>query len=168
MLAKYDEKFLRRFWGNIGPITSRCWDWIGAKRGMGYGTIRLSADAGECQQLRSNRVAWEVLNGKEIPDGMCVCHCCDNPGCVNPDHLFLGTHANNMADMASKGRSTCGEKHSRAILSDSDVLRIVSLSSGNRSQRSIASEFKVSEQAVSHIVTGRRWSHLTGIKSKEG
>lgn len=86
-----------RFWKKVQK-TNSCWTWIGCKNRTGYGIIRL-----EPRNLRAHRVSWELVNGP-IPDGMHVLHRCDNPTCVNPAHLYLGTQKDNIQDAASKGR----------------------------------------------------------------
>lgn len=93
-----------RFWCKVRK-TAGCWFWIAARFQQGYGVFQ---DEGKA--LRAHRVSWEMAHGK-IPAGMHVLHTCDNPSCVRPDHLFIGTNADNMRDRDSKGRQAKGERH---------------------------------------------------------
>lgn len=88
-----------RFWEKVDK-TGDCWEWTGFKNRQGYGQFQVSTKNGQ----PAHRVSFELANGK-IPDGMHVCHKCDNPPCVRPDHLFLGTPSDNMKDMVKKGRN---------------------------------------------------------------
>lgn len=96
-----------RFWKRVDRVErpDACWLWKGTKTRLGYGQIGADAQPGIYRPavLYAHRVAWELANGP-IPTGLFVCHRCDTPGCVRPDHLFLGTQTDNMRDAAKKGR----------------------------------------------------------------
>lgn len=133
-----------------------CWVWPGAKSLDGYGIASLGKRKA---RRRAHRVAFIEAVG-DIPAGMVVCHRCDNPPCVNPDHLFLGTQAENMADMRAKGRSkqVVGRKginHWRSQLSDDEVQRLRARFAAGESRRGMASEYGTSTQTIWRIATGR-------------
>ena len=142
----------QRFWANVrrgGP--DECWNWIGKTRG-GYGYLR------NLKRVMAHRFSWEIHNNT-IPEEQCVCHHCDNPGCVNPSHLFLGTHADNMADKRKKGRQSRfpGSANQQAKLNESKVLEI---RNAVGTQREIGLSFGISNQLVSRIRRGECWTHL--------
>lgn len=116
---KLTKKDLVRFWSKVdknGPIQphmeSPCWLWTAAKSSTGYGQIWFKKT-----RIKTHRTAWLIVKGG-ILNGICVCHRCDNPACVNPDHLFLGSHADNMHDMAAKGRHGSQTKPERRARGD--------------------------------------------------
>lgn len=140
-----------RLLGNVRLNTgTECWECPSAPDGE-YGRIRVDG-----KQHLSHRVSWELHRGV-IPDGMFVCHRCDNPRCINPEHLFLGTHSANMADMSRKGRrrgitAVFGEQHGRAKITDADVIAI---RSSGASAKDLALEYGVSDRHIRHIRAGK-------------
>lgn len=128
-----------------------CWVWRRGKSGlMGYGKFR---------GLKAHRVAWERAHGP-IPAGLFVCHRCDNPPCVNPAHLFLASHAENMADMVAKGRQfdQRGEGNPNAILSKEQVARLRRAASLGASVRELARRYGISKTQTHRIITRQRWA----------
>lgn len=131
-----------------------CWEWTGSKSAFGYGMRR----AGPSETGYVHRLVFEAIFGP-IPDGLCVLHRCDNPPCFRPDHLFLGTHADNNADAAAKGRTARGTRRS-ARLTESDVRAIRSRQRSGEEQQTLAHAFGVGEATVSNIVRRRTWAWL--------
>ena len=95
------QPWQERFWQKVQKIKDACWKWNGTKFDTGYGAFWRNG-----KQCHVVRLMWEITNG-DIKQGLFVCHHCDNPNCVNPDHLFLGTQKDNMHDCIAKGRHTC-------------------------------------------------------------
>ena len=105
---------LRRFFSNVRiSEPDACWEWIGSKYTVGYGQFSIPVDGRNRTMVGAHRFAWALAFGK-TPKGMFVCHHCDNPPCVRPDHLFLGTHTENIRDMLRKGRGRWRQQKSRA------------------------------------------------------
>lgn len=138
-----------------------CWEWKGSSTEGGYGHYAgRTLSTGRRPTCLAHRASWEITMGA-IPDGLLVCHRCDNPPCVNPDHLFVATHAENMADMVRKGRKPKGVQHRDARLTEYDVLRIREINAAGRlSQKAIGKLFSVSAGHVSAIVCRTKWKHI--------
>jgi hypothetical protein len=132
----------------------RCWEWSGARLPRGYGVIRVHGE-----QMKAHRYAWQLFCGP-IPDGLWVLHRCDNPPCVNPKHLFLGTHADNVADKVAKGRHTKGEQFRQAKLTDAAVHQIRTLRAQGMSIHNIGRRFGIGKSSVSRIVRRQSWRHV--------
>lgn len=133
---------------------SGCWIWQGSKSGgTGYGHFNKFK-----QTLSAHRVAYQIWNGS-IPDGMCVLHMCDVRACCNPEHLFLGTHADNVADKVSKDRQSAGrgERHGKSKLTERAVKVIRVRFVDGASHGKLAARYMVSKSAIRHIVTNRTW-----------
>jgi hypothetical protein len=163
-MKKY-KCWIERFWADVdrrGP--DECWNWTG-RICRGYGSFYRDG-----KSTVASRVAYQLEVGA-IPPKMCVCHHCDNKRCVNPAHLFLGTHAENMGDMSAKGRTarTCGERNGQAKLSEADVRSIKGRLTGRRGEQTeLAAEYGVNPSTISDIAVGRNWGHVlvtTGEKS---
>lgn len=132
---------------------SGCWEWKGTlSEGRGVVTIGGRRDY-------AYRVAFEVWSGP-IPEGLFVCHDCDNPRCINPAHLFAGTHDDNVADMVSKDRSIHGTRNHYAVLEPDAVTQIRKLLSAGITQDAISRQFNVARTTVSAISTGRSWRRV--------
>jgi hypothetical protein len=142
--------------------TSGCWIWTGSRSSTGtdggYGELRYNN-----KLYHVHRLSWSIHNKQEIPSNMEVCHECDMPPCFNPDHLFLGTHKDNMQDMARKGRSGIlrGTDSLSAKLNEEKVLEIRRIhSEGSLGYRKLATMFGVDRSTIRSIVIREKWTHI--------
>lgn len=146
----------QRFWAKVerGP---GCWEWLCGTNAYGYGRVRFNGRA----QL-AHRVAWQIENGP-ISNGAHVCHSCDNPLCVRPDHLWLGTAQDNMADMKAKGRQRRGEGKPNAVLT-ADLVRQIRQEHVHRCKKhgslAIAKRLGLKHTAVYRAAMGITWRHI--------
>ena len=152
----YNLDHSKTFKNNIKKNGDGCWDWQGANNGKGYGCLRVDG-----KRVLAHRYSYEAHIGpiprlKNSYHGVCVLHKCDNPSCVNPDHLFLGTHNDNMQDKMSKGRSGVVK------LSASTVAKMKQeYLSGKTCHRELAKKFGTSYQNVGAILSGKTWKHVS-------
>jgi hypothetical protein len=158
-LSSVNERFDAQV--NRGAVHD-CWPWLGARNEHGYGVLGIKRAVG-WRNMRAHRFAWERANGL-VPPGQIVCHRCDNPPCCNPAHLFLGTKADNSADMARKGRATRGAKHPQAKLTAEQAARALSAVREGATRSSVARELGVSLQQISLIAQGKRWRYLSEVE----
>lgn len=173
-----------RFWPKVSK-SDGCWTWTAAiNKRWGYGAFREGG-----KTLRAHRVAWALTNGP-IPDGLFACHHCDNPSCVNPSHIFLGTCSDNAKDMAAKGRSTLGDRNPSRLYPDrvargdrhssrthperiqrgvdrpnhkllnADVIAIRSLFANGATNKAISERYGISRSLASAVAHGKRWQHV--------
>lgn len=180
MAAKAKDPKLR-FWDKVQKRSFGCWEWIGSKILTGYGTVGVGP-AKARKIVYAHRLSYEIHFGP-IPLGLFVCHHCDNPSCVNPAHLFLGTNSDNLKDAVRKGRHgskthperiACGDRngkftkpeatprgsnHGMAIL-DEDKVRAIRLLFESQTRRELALQFGVSIPTIKAIVLRRIWKHV--------
>lgn len=158
---------LKSFWLNVskGDGPDACWVWVGRRDGRGYGGLSVHG-----LEWKAHRFAYAHLVGP-IPEGLHICHHCDNPACVRPSHLFLGTQTDNMQDAIAKGRfvmprSPIGVNHHNARLNDEQVRAIMRLSR-TTSQRQLGRMFNVDKSTIVDILIGKTWRHVTGLPIPE-
>lgn len=144
----HPEDIISRFWPKVDRSGS-CWEWQ-ASRVNGYGQFTVNR-----RIVLAHRFAWEITNGP-IPNGLFVCHHCDNRLCVNPSHLFLGSAADNSGDMVAKNRVRHGAAHRNTKLTDKDVHEIRSLK-GSMTYKALAQQYGISTTTAWRIAHGESW-----------
>ena len=159
-----NAKVEKRFWSKVDKGSSsvyynrtRCWGWTAGRTTREYGAFWMRNI-----MQKAHRISYEIKHGL-IPKGMNICHHCDNPPCVRPDHLFLGTQNDNLKDADSKGRlnkgknSPKGSKHSQAKLIEAQIIPILK---DTRTHRKIAEDYNVDRTTVSLIKQRKTWKHV--------
>lgn len=159
MQTQYTTSEIARFQKYAPTDGDGCHEWTSQIDKKGYGRLRAQGTS-----KLAHRIAYELANGP-IPAGMEVCHSCDNPRCVNPSHLFLGTHNDNMKDGVAKGRfsrthQAKGEQRYNAKLTNDDVLAIRAAYASGEYQKDIAARYGMVQQSIHEIVTRKTWRHI--------
>jgi hypothetical protein len=152
-----DPAFQQVFLAKLLRVPSGCLEWQGYKNSKGYGRTTISR-----KSYRVHRVAWEIKYGP-IPKGLDVLHRCDNPPCCDPEHLFLGTRADNAHDMIAKGRAMRGERNNQAKLTETDVLeirRIYVRGSRKFGSCALGHYFGVTNSTIGGIIRREYWTHV--------
>jgi len=149
---------MKRFWDKVNKkAENECWEWLASKTGWGYGTFWYKN-----RNESASRFSWELHNGK-IPEGMLALHKCDNPPCVNPEHLFLGTHKDNALDKQRKNRGNqmCGENQGLSKLTRKQVLEIRGLYIPYKfTVMKLAKIYNVTDVNISKIINRKTWKHI--------
>lgn len=149
----------QRFWALVDIRGGDdCWEWQGKRASNGYGVFNL-----EYRHRGAHRMAWELHYGAP-PGDLLVCHRCDNRACVRPDHLFLGTQKDNLADMKAKGRASLvrarGEATARAKLTEVEVREIRRRANAGEPQTVIACDYGVTKECIHSVVHRKTWKHV--------
>lgn len=157
-IITYSDHDVKRFWAKVDK-SGDCWLWT-AFTLKGYGKFSLSRVDGVQKNLRAHRMSWELHFG-EIPEGLSVLHSCDTPGCVRPDHLFLGTHQDNMDDKVLKNRQyiPTGVLNASAKL-DGDMVLCIRKYASLFTQKQLGEFFNVSRQTIGIVIHNIGWNHL--------
>lgn len=154
------ENEVRLFWSKIVVKGfDECWEWFPNVDKFGYGKFHIHDEEGKRITVRVHRFSWFLKFGP-IPDGLCVCHKCDNRKCVNWNHLFLGTLADNNVDRMKKGRGVHGEKQRSAKLKEKDIPVIRKMISEGKNYGVIGKIFGVSDESIGGIARGKYWKHV--------
>ena len=142
------------FWRQVKK-TAKCWEWTGTFHAVGYGRFWSI----KFKDQYAHRAAWFLTNGP-IPRSMHVLHHCDNPRCVRPSHLFLGTQVDNNKDAAKKGRTPHGSRHCMAKISEQDVMAIRKQLSMGVPQKRLAKKYGLVQASISFIKSRRNWARV--------
>lgn len=149
--------------GKQVKFTEGCWEWVGPADKDGYGVFRGVFE--DVPYQRAHRYSWALHNKQQIPKGMLICHQCDNPKCVNPDHLFIGTGGDNMRDKVAKGRHNApkGAAAPTAILTEAQAQAILG---DPRPYALIAADYGVQPSTIGSVKARVSWAHLEGEVAK--
>lgn len=161
MLKTPNERFLDKVIKGNNP--NDCWIWTACKA-HGYGLFSYGQVNGKYKHVSAHRFSYEMHIGK-ISNGLYVCHRCDNPACVRPDHLFLGTQTDNLRDASEKGRVASGANSRFAKLTVEKVLEIRARHHAGETQAELGRAFHVTKENIGQIVRGRTWRNVKGVST---
>lgn len=153
------KTLLERFWLKVNKSDDGCWEWNAVKNVKGYGQFSDRNYYAGGKTRGAHRWSWEFTYG-DIPDGLFVCHRCDNPGCVRPDHLFLGTNSDNQRDSVAKGRAQRRGEQARHVKLNEMQVRVIRRLEGVLSIKKIAKIFDTAPTNVWHIQKRQNWAHI--------
>jgi hypothetical protein len=143
----------------INSVTG-CWNWIGNRFNTGYGAFKNRTYLGHPRAIPASRASWMMHKGP-IPKGLWICHTCDNPPCVNPDHLFLGTAKDDMVDCKNKGRTNKGEDRPQAKLTEEIVREARRIRQTEQTPwRDLAKQYGVTLNCIRSAIEGTTWAHV--------
>lgn len=159
----------QRFWSRVDK-SGECWEWTGTRGWRGYGRININRITGTRSPQLAHRVSWMLATGVLPSPEDCVLHRCDNPPCVRPEHLFLGTKKDNVDDMIAKGRQrfhdvkwsdrTHGTRNGMARLTEAKVIELRERAAAGEYFRDLAPEFGIAASTANAIILGRTWRHV--------
>jgi hypothetical protein len=140
---------ISRFMDKVEKRKDGCWVWTASKLQDGYGCFKVGG-----KKISAHRYSYQAFKG-DIPEGLVVMHSCDNPSCVNPEHLMAGTHKDNSQDAVSKGRMASGSRNSSAKLTEDQVAAI---KESSETVVILANRYGVNQSTISKIRTGKKWN----------
>ena len=155
MVFQQTQTATERFWPKVnvrGP--DECWEWLGHRNYQGYGRFHLDG-----KTRYAHRCAWELHSGQRVTT-QCICHTCDNPACCNPAHLFPGSHADNMRDMAMKGNAGPTSRKTELTAGGVKLIRAM-WASGAYIQQEIGDALGVKRDRVNAIANRKSWRHVS-------
>lgn len=154
--GEYKQGEMEKILGMIDVASDGCYNWIAGTNGDGYGYVWFAK-----KYWRAHRLFWVILKG-DIPDNKIICHVCDNRKCVNTDHLFIGTKADNNKDRAEKDRNR-DQKGTKNNMAKLTVTEVMSILYNKTPRKTIAAKFNVCRQTVDAIKNGKRWPHVYAL-----
>ena len=158
----WNKKLEKRFWSKVQlpkDLINECWIWTAGTKQDGYGIFYLKGYVND-NKVRAHRLSYEYYHGSINPPDLFVCHKCDNPICVNPNHLFLGTNQENQYDRFNKDRQAIGTKNGRSKLTELDVIDIRDLFKNGMTIQELANLYNMGWTTISNIIKRNNWKNI--------